>query len=374
MDFFEKYTSNSLAGSSNQLFFEMQNTEIRTGRIFYKIFKGGTFGYSLLFSNTIDSTFDDGSISQCNLICDTWEIIEARVGKCSSVPSGDFVMQDANSINERVSDFVTLKFSGNTYKLVTKGELFCSDEFQYSFEDGDFLCLEITFKGTKIPYHEESLLPIYNKTQNGWQYCKKMPIACMIGCNRNVEKKVAYLGDSITQGIGTPLNSYSHWNSLLSDKLGYKNAYWNLGIGFGRASDLASDGSWLYKAKQNDIVVLCIGVNDIMQGCQFHEIICDLERIVDLLKKENVKVVLQTIPPFDYTGFNIKKWLELNLYIKKCLSKKVDGVFDVVPCLCESTENTQVAKYGGHPNIEGCKKWAEELYLFCLQIKNTVNA
>ena len=124
MDCFEKYTSNSLSGSSNQLFFEMQNTEIRTGRIFYKIFKGGTFGYSLLFSNTIDSTFDDGSISQCNLICDTWEIIEARVGKCSSVPSGDFVLQDANSINERVSNFITLKFSGNTSKSVEKGELF----------------------------------------------------------------------------------------------------------------------------------------------------------------------------------------------------------------------------------------------------------
>ncbi len=367
MDFFEKYTSNSLSGSSNQLFFEMQNTEIRTGRIFYKIFKGGTFGYSLLFSNTIDSTFDDGSISQCNLICDTWEIIEARVGKCSSVPSGDFVLQDANSINERVSNFITLKFSGNTSKSVEKGELFCSDEFVYSFTDGEFLCLEITFKGTKIPYHEESLLPIYTKTQNGWEYDKKMPIACMIGCNRNVEHRIAYLGDSITQGIGTPLNSYLHWNSLLSDRLGFKNAYWNLGIGFGRASDLASDGSWLHKAKQNDIVVLCIGVNDILRDRQFHEIICDLEKIVGLVKKENVKVVLQTIPPFDYTGFNIKKWLELNLYIKNCLSQKVDEIFDVVPYLCENTENSHITKYGGHPNSDGCKKWAEELYLSLLR-------
>ena len=367
MDYFKKYTSNTLGGSSNQLFFEMPDTEMKTGRIFFKIFKGGTFGYSLLFSNTIDSTFADGVVSHCNLTCDEWEIIEAKVGKCVFVPSSDSVMRDSSKINEKVSDFVTLKFSGKISKSVSKGELFWCDEFQYTFEDGDFLCLEITFRGTKIPYHEESLLPIYTKTKDGWVYSKKMPIACMIGCDRKVSKRIAYLGDSITQGIGTPLNSYSHWNSLLSDKLGFENAYWNLGIGYGRASDLASDGSWIYKANQNDIVVLCIGVNDIMRGRLFDEIVYDLDKTVDLLKKENIKVLLQTIPPFNYNGYNIEKWSELNLYIKNCLYKKVDGVFDIVPCLCESAETSHIAKYGGHPNSEGCKKWAEELYRLLLQ-------
>ena len=32
--------------------------------------------------------------------------------------------------------------------------------------------------------------------------------------------RVLLIGDSITQGIGTKLNSYLHWNAILSEKLG----------------------------------------------------------------------------------------------------------------------------------------------------------
>lgn len=38
-------------------------------------------------------------------------------------------------------------------------------------------------------------------------------------------------------------------------------------------------------------------------------------------------------------------------------SLKVDFVFNNVPYLCESIENSNVAKYGGHPNNSGCEVW-----------------
>ena len=84
MEYFEKYTSNTYAGSGNQLFFSTDG-EIKCGRIYYKISVGGKYNYSILFSNTIDSTFADGSKSYCNLVCNSWKIFGAKIGRCSEV-------------------------------------------------------------------------------------------------------------------------------------------------------------------------------------------------------------------------------------------------------------------------------------------------
>lgn len=362
MDYFKKYFSNTYAGSSNQTYFTMDENDVFTGRIFYKIANSGNFGYSLLFSNTIDSTYSDGSISQCNMICDSWKIIEAKVGICKSeIPQGNELKSNPNEINDNVYGFVTLTFNGNKTKKIEPGELFYCDEFQYEFEKNDYLCLEITYSGKQIPYHEESLLPIYVKTKDGWTYCQKTPLASMIGCNRKIKSRIAFLGDSITQGIGTPLNSYLHWNAIFSENIGDANAYWNLGIGYGRARDIATNGSWLYKAKQNDMVIVCCGVNDILHGGNQKQLIEDLDTIVDVLLSNKIKVVLQTIPPFDYVGEKITMWKNANKHIKEKLSNKVDCVFDVVPYLSKSDKCPQEAKFGGHPNSEGCRIWADGL-------------
>ncbi len=63
-----------------------------------------------------------------------------------------------------------------------------------------------------------------------------------------------------------------------------------------------------------DIVILCLGVNDIMQGKTADEIISCLEKIVKLLIASDVRVIIQSVPPFDYSGENIKKWNTVNKY------------------------------------------------------------
>ena len=63
MTYFDKYVSNTCAGSGNQMFFNMNEDEVRTGRMFYKIFAGGEYNYSILFSNIIDTTFSNGAVS-----------------------------------------------------------------------------------------------------------------------------------------------------------------------------------------------------------------------------------------------------------------------------------------------------------------------
>ena len=346
MNYFKKFSSNTYAGSGNQLYFKMNDDEIRTGRVFYKISSGGKYNYSILFSNIMDSTYADGSISHKNLICDEWTINGFKIGKCAGFDStkdiSDLIMEDNGISDIVVTDFVDVSFDGKKEKVVMPGEFFSSDPVNLEFEKDEYACLEITFSGKMIPYHEETLLPVFVKENGKWKYSKFMPFAEMIGCDRKVKRKIAYLGDSITQGIGTTPNSYLHWNSVLSEKLGSDYSYWNLGLGYGRANDAASDGAWLYKAKQNDVIFVCYGVNDILQGQTQERIKADLKCIVETLKKEGKIVILQTIPPFDYKDESIEKWKRVNLYILTELKNTVDFVFD----------NTKILEKKKHRNVQ----------------------
>lgn len=361
MSYFDTYTSNSIAGSGNQLTFSMNEGEVRTGRVFYKITHGGTYPYSLLFSNTIDSTYADGSQCRRNVVCPPWRIHSARVARVDGNTAEDALCAAAR-------EFTALTFNGNIEKQVAAGELFHTDAVTLTFEAGEYLCLELTFSGTTLPYHEETLLPVFTRTDNGWEYGKEMPFASMIGCARPVTARIGFVGDSITQGIGTPPNAYTHWNALLAQRLGDAYACWNLGLGFGRANDLATCGAWMAKAVHNDIVVVCYGVNDLHRCSDDAALIRDLERIIDHLKQHGCRVVLQTVPPFDYTGEHITHWHNVNRAIRTALVHRVDAVFDAAAYLQLSDAEPHKARYGGHPDETGCRVWADALYDRLLEI------
>ena len=233
---------------------------------------------------------------------------------------------------------------------------------ELELDEDEYLCLEMEFSGSMMPHHEESLLPVYIKTNDSWKYNVKMPLPGMIGCNRPINKRVVYVGDSITQGIGTPFNSYLHWNALLSKMLGDKNSFWNLGLGYARANDMASLGAWAYKAKHCDAAIVCYGVNDVLQGFSAQEIKRDIAIIVKYFKSMGKTVILQTLPPFDYNEEKTAVWHQVNDYIRSVLAEQVELVFDTGKVLSLSEEEPQRAKYVGHPNEEGSRLWAEALY------------
>ena len=134
----------------------------------------------------------------------------------------------------------------------------------------------------------EILIPTYKKENGSWSESKYIPLANMVGIKRAVKATVAYLGDSITQGIGVDENDYSFWSAVTSQKLGNDFAYWNLGIGYARCSDAATDGSWLFKAKQAEYVIVCLGTNDIASDYADGPTLCaDLEKVVDALNAEH---------------------------------------------------------------------------------------
>ena len=348
MNWFNLYSSNTLAGSGNQSVFFTGDDMTHRGRIYYKIFAGGRYQYSLLFSNITDSTYAAGDVSCCNMICSEWQLIKATIGVCKECTADKATEPD---------EIQTLTFGENERKTVMPGEFFVSDAIVIDAQKGEFLCIDITFKGTKIPSHEQSILPAFVWENGQWVPSRNLPFPGMIGCNRKVRGKIGFFGDSITQGIGTPNNAYTHWCALAAEALGEEYSYWNLGLGFGRVQDAASDGAWLYKAKHMDWIVLCFGTNDIGQLRDEESIRKDLLTIILKLKECGVKVLLQTLPPFNWQGENLKKWNN----IKNTLSGYVDAIFDVAPLLTEDSEEEGKAKYGGHPNEEGCRFWAEAL-------------
>ena len=46
MNWFEKYSSNTLGGSGNQTFFLTDDKKAQKGRVYYKVFAGGKYQYS----------------------------------------------------------------------------------------------------------------------------------------------------------------------------------------------------------------------------------------------------------------------------------------------------------------------------------------
>ncbi len=349
-NYLKKYVSNTLAGSGNQSYFVSDGNE-QLGRVFYKIFVSGKYNYSFMFTNIIDSTYADGSYSKANINCGEWTLnsVKALV-----------VSKDEVNLSEcDVMAVYPLTFNKKPSKKVISGEIFYSDSIEIECAKDDYICLEISFSGEQIPYFEELIIPSFRLIDGKWVLSKQTPLACMVGCDRQVEKKIGFLGDSITEGIGVQMDSYAHWCAKIAEMTGEQYSYWNLGIGFGRAADAASNGIWLSKAKAMDTVTICYGVNDMGRGYSATEIKCALETIVRILKDNKVRTILFTIPPFNYDEKTKAKWLEINSYILNEMSK-ITEVYDVVPLWGDKAPNEERAIFGGHPNEEGCEKMAND--------------
>ena len=330
------FVSDTAAGSANQTVFE-SDTQWHTARVYYTLTAGGE-DYSLLFSGATDSTFADGTHAVCNEMCGGWELRNLRVGLCTS-----------SSMDEAVEPaaWTAVTFGGNAQTVVEDNAWCETDPVTLSAKAGDVLCVEYAFCGEVLPCHEELWVASFVDGKP----CVQLPVPSRVAVKREAVR-VAFLGDSITQGIGSTKNSYRHWAALTANALGDRYAFWNLGIGFARSGDAASDGAWLRKVKENDIVVLCLGVNDLLRGFTAEDVCENLRRVVKILRARGIRVLVQTVPPFEGLG-NARD--TVNEYVKTALV--CDGVFDNGFMAADDG----APLYGGHPNDEGCALWAQKL-------------
>ena len=95
----------------------------------------------------------------------------------------------------------------------------------------------------------------------------------------------------------------------------------------------------------------------------------NLQTIVDKLHNSGTRVIIQTVPPFNYAEKYRAIWREVNRFIKYEL-KNAEFVFDCVTYLAQSKDESHKAKYGGHPNRDGCRVWGEALFEAVAEIIN----
>ena len=351
MSFYENFVSNTLASTASQkMYFSDSPLEI-TSRVYYKVFLPGKFEYSFLYQDTVDGTFSDGSESCANMCSGGWEILSVRVAVTDGL--------EASSMDS--AEQICLTFGGKGEKSVSSHEVFSTDPVTLEVGEGQYVAIELTFKGKSFPHHPEVQISTYVKTDSGWEDSVITPLPSMIGIKRKPKLTVSFWGDSITQGIGAPKDSYLHYAAQTAEALGREYSFWDIGIGYGRARDAASLGSWAERAKQCDVISVCFGVNDIGHGESPENVKRYLKTVVTFLKEQGKKVLLQSIPPFNYSEMRRPVWRELNEYVRAELAPLADAFFDNVPILSPSPEDAHVAKYSGHPNAEGCTEWAKAL-------------
>ena len=340
-DFYRRFSSDCTAGSADQVLTRYDAPVTVTGRCPYRLERGGE-NYSLLFGNSADSTYADGSVSRA---CDpggTWTILSMRAGL-------------APSAYDEPEAWLEVSFGGAGTKTVAPREVFCCDPLPLKASGGEYLIYEITLSGSCYPYHEEIVLPVTVKGSDGiFRPGKKIPVPLMIGCDRPVSRRVGFIGDSITQGCGTEVNSYTHWVAKIAEKLPPDISVWDLGIGYARAYDAAADSDWLARAKRCDTVNVCFGVNDLLRGRTADQVKGDLHTIVRSLKAAGCRVILFTVPPFDMTGDAMRYLYDVNAAVRGSLGAEADGIFDFAAVLGRPEPDAHMSVYGGHPNAEGC--------------------
>ena len=344
---------------SNQHYFESDGEKEHTFYSFVKISAGGKWSYILSFSGTIDGSFR--RISFANDPCDDWSIVSLSVGRIKSFPSVNYSEIDSLSSFTPI-EFTPLTFNGGSRSKKAELGVFSTDPAILDFDKGDYMVIRICCKGKKIPCHPETLVPIYEVSGDKIRYNVFAPLPVFVGCDRPTKGKIGYFGDSITQGCGTTINGYAHWNAHIAEKIGEGYSHYNLGIGYGKAKDAATLGVWTERAKSVDTVFLCFGVNDLNADRTAEDIFADLSLVIRELKNAGCRMIVQTPPPFDYPPERAREFVKLSDKIMSELIDSVELVYDVREVLSVSESEPHMAKHGTHPNDEGCLIWANALY------------
>ena len=166
-------------------------------------------------------------------------------------------------------------------------------------------------------------------------------------CNQ----KIALFGDSLMSGYG--LEKEFHLSTILEKNLKEKNFDVNV-INASVSGDTTSGGlnrlNWLLEEKNIDIVVLCLGANDMLRGIKPSIIKKNLNKILKILQNKNINVLLAGMLSQDSLGEEYKTKFD-RIYPE--LAKKYQITF--LPFLLDGIAlNPELnLNDGKHPNPKG---------------------
>ncbi|MBR6524451.1 MAG: SGNH/GDSL hydrolase family protein [Clostridia bacterium] len=354
------YVSNVPLSHACNTFYSLQKGEKRTFRGYMKPTVQGAFNWRFTYQNTVDSTWADGQYSRADLPGGHFRILHAGVCACG---------KDLNVLSAQ-----TVCFDQHPDREVQPGDIVISDSVHLAIpQDGYVMfswCIEALEEKCILPATPDSRALVYIAMDEQAQTApldafhllnedEEEPgvLPCLWEAEReSVTHKMAFIGDSITQGCQTRLNYYEQWAARIIRGLPQNIAGLNIGLGYARAQDAARNGAWLRKLRDFDVVNVCLGVNDIFQMTETEDhadvLSRNLENTVRLIRQNtpHAKVVLFTIPPFSME----EKEEAVRESVNGCIRKTAlgaDAVFDMEILAVPDTRGK--ARFGDHPDGVG---------------------
>tara|TARA_Y200000002_G_scaffold310845_1_gene267709 strand:+ start:179 stop:820 length:642 start_codon:yes stop_codon:yes gene_type:complete len=180
-------------------------------------------------------------------------------------------------------------------------------------------------------------------------------ISTKVYCNQ----KIVLFGDSLMSGYG--LEKKFHLSTILERSLKEKGFDVNV-INASVSGDTTSGGlnrlEWLLQNRSIDIVVLCLGANDMLRGIKPSFIEQNLNKKIEILQENNIVILLAGMLSQKTLGDKYKTQFD-NIYPK--LAKKFQIPF--LPFLLDGVAlNPELnLNDGKHPNPKGVKVISKNL-------------
>lgn len=349
---FDTYVSNTVIATGNNIV--TRNAEHVTYRAWIPVEAAGELEYCFYFSNTVDSTWEDGSLAYAGMSGGNYTIEHA------SISDGGTEL-DVNIVPIATAD---VTFSGSASKDVSPNETFWSDPVTFDVPEGHYLLWEWTLTGTNIPSTRMSNMTHAYADQGddkGFLYVNDIPLPQLFGCRREVKTRIVTLGDSVTQGCGTSDNAYQFWAAQTLQQLGTEDySLWNLGLGYARATDCAKGGDWLQRAVAGaDVMTIAFGTNDIISGpyggsghATAGEIETAVRTLTQTCKDAGIDIILWNSPPFDLTPELDAIRTEYNSMVESIAADCNAKTFDAAGLLADPSDASKTV-HGQHPDDEG---------------------
>ena len=172
-------------------------------------------------------------------------------------------------------------------------------------------------------------------------------IPTKVYCNQ----KIVLFGDSLMAGYG--LDQEFHLSTILEKNLKIKGFNVNV-VNASVSGDTTSGGlnrlSWLIEKKDIEIMVLCLGANDMLRGIKPVHIKNNLNKILEILKENKITVLLAGMISQETFGESYKKEFD-RIYPELAYKFKVS----FLPFLLDGVAlNPELnLKDGKHPNSKG---------------------
>ena len=189
-------------------------------------------------------------------------------------------------------------------------------------------------------------------------------IPTIVYCNQ----KIALFGDSLMSGYG--LDEQFHLSSVLEKNINEKGFNVEI-INASVSGDTTSGGlnrlNWLLDKSELDIVILCLGANDMLRGLDPNIIKKNLNNILLILREKNISILLAGMISQNTYGDEYKTNFDA---IYPELAKKFNVSF--LPFLLEGV--ALIPKYnlddGKHPNSKGVELISKNLEKKLIRLLN----